>query len=100
MSVKIDRDTVRHIANLSRLQLSESEEIELTENLKDILSYVESLQELDLASTEAMNQPYKDVAPKRPDVSSQTVTPDALLSNAPDSSEHYFRVPKIIEGGE
>ncbi|MCC6800093.1 MAG: Asp-tRNA(Asn)/Glu-tRNA(Gln) amidotransferase subunit GatC [Anaerolineae bacterium] len=95
--MKIDRDTVIHIAELARLQLTD-EEIELyAGQLSQVLSYAAELQALD---TEAI-PPTASVLPLsnvlRPDEPSPGLSRDEVLANAPRVADYQFVVDAILD---
>lgn len=95
--MQISRVDVVHISDLARLLLLEGEQEILRVQLNSILDYVEKLNEIDTDGIEPtshvlpLSNVYRDDSP-RPTLS----TSDALR-NAPDSSDGFFRVPKIID---
>lgn len=95
--MKITRKEVEHVARLARLALRE-EEVELfTAQLSDILTYVAKLNELDTKDVEPTSHvlPVKNVL--REDEQGRSVEREKALLNAPDRTEEFFRVPKVIE---
>lgn len=100
----IDREQVRKVAHLARLELTSEEEAKFTTQLNNILEYFEQLSQLDT----------RDVPPtaRAIDMSNVTrsdnLTPDgdreAILSSAPDrettGSGEFFKVPQIINTEE
>lgn len=92
----LDREQVRKVAHLARLELTPAEEEQFTTQLGDILGYFEQLNELDVT----------DVAPttRAIDVSNvvrvDTLQPypdrEAILESAPDRDGDFFKVPKIV----
>ena len=95
----IDSQTVKHVALLSRLELS-SKDLELySRQLADILSYISKLNELNTDDT----QPTSHVLPTlvnvdRPDDLSGSIGADGALANAPEKENDFFKIPKVIEG--
>lgn len=92
----ITKDTVRHVAKLARLELTESEESTLTEQLGAILGYVEQLNGLDTKGVEptAHALPLSNVT--RADEPRPCLTSSEVLQNAPAQEQGMFRVPKIL----
>jgi aspartyl-tRNA(Asn)/glutamyl-tRNA(Gln) amidotransferase subunit C len=95
--MKLTRDDVQRVAVLARLRLTPEEETQLTEQLDHILAYMEKLDELDTSKVEpfshavdAVNASREDKVTNRPDL-------DAVLANAPDRDNTFYKVPKIIE---
>jgi aspartyl-tRNA(Asn)/glutamyl-tRNA(Gln) amidotransferase subunit C len=95
--MKLTREDVQRVAVLARLRLTPEEESSLTEQLDNILQYMEKLGELDTSNVvpfthavEIVNAFREDKVTNQPDV-------EALLANAPQRHETFFKVPKIIE---
>jgi len=95
--MKITRKEVEHVAKLARLALREEEVEQLTRQLSDILTYVEKLNELDTKDVEPTSHvlPVRNVL--REDEVSGSIDRGKALVNAPDRTEEFFRVPKVIE---
>jgi aspartyl-tRNA(Asn)/glutamyl-tRNA(Gln) amidotransferase subunit C len=95
---KIDLDTVRHIAALAHLELTPEEEEMYTNQLEDILRYMEKLNELD---TENVPPAYHTIDLKnvlREDSpTGQKLSREEAFGNAPLHDEGFFKVPKIIK---
>ncbi len=93
----ITREDVYHIARLSRLSLSETETETYGDQLNAIIAYVEQLNNLDTREVE----PTSHVIPLRNVTREDSVRPslsrEEALRNAPDATERFYRVPKIIE---
>lgn len=95
--MKISREEVLHVAKLARLELS-SEEIErLTDQLSNILTYVEKLNQLDTKQVEPTSHVLSISNVFREDRARPPLPVEKALENAPDSEGTFFRVPKIIE---
>lgn len=91
---------VRYVADLANLRLSEDEISLLVDDLGEILTHIEQLNELDTQSVDAMAQLVFDedeTAPLREDVVHDSLTNSEALANAPESGAGYFKVPKVIE---
>ncbi|MBI5379754.1 MAG: Asp-tRNA(Asn)/Glu-tRNA(Gln) amidotransferase subunit GatC [Nitrospirae bacterium] len=95
--MKLTREEVNHVARLARLHFSEEEAERFREQLSAILTYVEKLGELDTTGVE----PTSHVLPIRNVFREDAVLPslprEEALANAPDRTEEFYRVPKIIE---
>jgi aspartyl-tRNA(Asn)/glutamyl-tRNA(Gln) amidotransferase subunit C len=92
----IDKKTVMHIANLSRLSLTGHEAEEFTHQLGSILEYADQLDKIDTTGVEptAFIAPAHD--PLRDDTETKSLPPEKLLENAPDVRNGHFAVPKVI----
>ncbi|HUW20663.1 MAG TPA: Asp-tRNA(Asn)/Glu-tRNA(Gln) amidotransferase subunit GatC [Sedimentisphaerales bacterium] len=99
MGQKIDRELVKKVAKLSRLELTEAEVEEFTGQLRAILDYVEKMNELDTADVEPLAHclPVSNVF--REDVVKESLGTEKALANAPQRDGNFFKVPKILEDG-
>ena len=95
--MKLTRESVQRVATLARLRLAADEESELTGQLERILGYMDKLNILDTANVELFSHCMDSVNALREDKVSNQPNTDALLANAPDRDETFFKVPKIIE---
>jgi aspartyl-tRNA(Asn)/glutamyl-tRNA(Gln) amidotransferase subunit C len=95
--MKLTRDEVLHIAELARLGLSDAEVERYQEQLSDILTYAERLQQVDLSaiSPSASAQALTNVL--RADEVADSFPRDAILANAPRAIEGCFEVPPVLE---
>lgn len=95
MSVTIK--DVEYVAKLARLEFNEDEKQKFTEELNNILSYVEMLQEVDTDGVEISIGAYRVVNALREDEVKPSFDRQKMLQNAPDSQDGYVKVPKVIE---
>jgi len=93
----IDRQAVDHVARLARLDLSEDERTRMQEELAQILTHAEKVQELHLDDVVPTSHsvPLRNVM--RPDEVSPSLDPQDVLANAPAAEDGRFKVPRIIE---
>jgi len=95
MAITIEQ--VEHIARLARLQFSDAEKEMLSEELSQILQYMEKLNELDTEGVEPLSHPTELVNIMRPDKVQPSFTPEEALKNAPSKQDGFFKVPKVIK---
>lgn len=95
--MKLTRESVQRVAILARLRLTADEESEFTGQLDHILAYMDKLNELDTANVELFNHDIDNLSALRDDKVTNQPNTDALLANAPDRDDTFFKVPKIIE---
>jgi len=95
--MKLTRESVQRVATLARLRLTADEESALTAELDPILGYMDKLNELDTSNVELFSHVAGNPDALREDKVSNQPNADALLANAPERDETFFRVPKIIE---
>ncbi len=89
--------SIEHIAHLSRLSLSDKEKELFGGQLDSILSYMEKLNELDTRDIEPTSHVIAISNITRDDVQRLSLDREDALMNAPDKTEKFYRVPKIIE---
>ena len=95
--MSLTREDVRRVATLARLRLTAEEESRLTDELDGILQYMDKLNALDTSRVEPFTHAVDIVNAFREDKVTNQPNLDALLANAPERDETFFRVPKIIE---
>lgn len=95
--MQITKDEVKHIVRLARLSLSEDELSMYRGQLNAIIGYVEQLNTLNTAGIEPTSHVLPITNVMREDVHIPSLSNDAALKNAPDPSDKFYRVPKIIE---
>ncbi|WP_457567521.1 Asp-tRNA(Asn)/Glu-tRNA(Gln) amidotransferase subunit GatC [Desulfurobacterium sp.] len=95
--MKLTKEEVKHIALLSRLSLTEEEVEMFQEQLSDILTFVEKLNELDTEEIDPKFQiiPAKNVL--RDDVPGISFSHEKTFLNAPETDGKYFIVPKVVK---
>ena len=99
MSQPITEADVRHVAKLSRLNLTDEQVAHYTEQLADVLGYMDKLAELDLDGVEPLAHPTELTNALREDVATNPISTDAALMNAPASDPPFFKVPKVLGDG-
>ena len=96
MKEKISRKEVRHVADLARLELADHEEALMTEQMNQILGYMDKLNELDTTNIPATTHAIQLQNVFRPDVENESLEREHALANAPESDGVSFIVPKVI----
>jgi aspartyl-tRNA(Asn)/glutamyl-tRNA(Gln) amidotransferase subunit C len=95
--MSVDADTVRRIAHLARIAVSEKEIPHLEAELNAILAFVEQLSEVKVDGVEPMISVIPMQMKKRPDVVDDGEIADDIIRNAPATEDHFFVVPKVVE---
>ena len=95
--MSVDTKTVRHIARLARIAVSDAEVDALVPELNNILHWVEQLQSVDVEGVEPMTAVIPNHLRLRHDIVTEGDERDAILSNAPVAEHGFFAVPKVIE---
>lgn len=95
--MSVDEKTVRRIAHLARIAVTDAEVPHLQGELNAILDFVEQLGEVDVAGVEPMTSVTPMVMKKRADAVTDGGYPDKIVANAPMSEDDFFMVPKVVE---
>jgi aspartyl-tRNA(Asn)/glutamyl-tRNA(Gln) amidotransferase subunit C len=98
--VKITEKEVRYVADLANLKLSDQEIQRLSQDLDEILTHIDTLNELDTSNVQPMAQVLfeaGETATLRADIEQAPLGNEAALANAPLAGAGYFKVPKVIE---
>lgn len=95
--MSVDQDTVRSIAHLSRIAVSEKDVPLLQGELNAILDFVAQLQEVDVEGVEPMTSVIPMEMKKRQDGVTEGGYADLVTRNAPETEDHFFLVPKVVE---
>jgi aspartyl-tRNA(Asn)/glutamyl-tRNA(Gln) amidotransferase subunit C len=95
--MSVDALTVRRIAHLARIAVKKSEVPHLQGELNAILAFVEQLSEVNVEGVEPMTSVIPMEMKKRPDVVSDGDIADDVVRNAPETQNHFFLVPKVVE---
>jgi aspartyl-tRNA(Asn)/glutamyl-tRNA(Gln) amidotransferase subunit C len=93
--MEITREQIKHLAHLSRLELSEVELDAMQGDMTKILGFVAKIESLDLDGVEPLTQMSKSVDVMREDEVANMIGKEEALKNAPDANSDYFRVPKF-----
>ena len=95
--MQVDEATVRRIARLARIKITDEEAKGLVKELSGILNWVEQLDEVDTAAVEPMTRVVPIEIKKRADAVTDGDIADDIVKNAPMIEDHYFVVPKVVE---
>ncbi|MEW6060517.1 MAG: Asp-tRNA(Asn)/Glu-tRNA(Gln) amidotransferase subunit GatC [Bacteroidota bacterium] len=94
MSVTIQE--VEHIAKLAKLEFTDEEKEKFTHQLNQILHHMEKLNELDTSTVEPLSHVIELQNVFREDSVKPSISTEEALKNAPDKTDEYFKVPKVI----
>jgi aspartyl-tRNA(Asn)/glutamyl-tRNA(Gln) amidotransferase subunit C len=92
----IDREQVRKVAHLARLELPPEQEEQLTTQLGSILDYFEQLSELDVTDVQPTTRAIDVSNVMRPDELQPYGDREAIFKSAPEQEGDFFKVPKIL----
>ncbi len=95
--MKLSREEVLHIARLARVALTDAEIEKMREQLSNILENFEILKQVDTADVPPTAQSITLQNVMRDDEVAPSLSPEAVLANAPRQEGNYFRVRAVLE---
>ena len=93
----IDRETVKHVAKLARLGLTEEEVDVFASQLSVILENIAKLQEVDVSGVSPTAHASRLSNIMRADIPQPCYPPEVLLANTPEQEDNYLKVPPVLE---
>jgi aspartyl-tRNA(Asn)/glutamyl-tRNA(Gln) amidotransferase subunit C len=93
----IDRETVKHVAKLARLGMTEEEVDVFASQLSVILENIAKLQEVDVSSVSPTAHASRLNNIMRPDIPQPSYAPEVLLANAPEKEDNCLKVRAVLE---
>ena len=95
--MSVDLATVKRVARLARIAVTEAEATRMTGELNGILGFVEQLAEVDVSSVEPMTSVTHQTMRWRKDVVADGNKAKDVVANAAETADNFFMVPKVIE---
>ena len=95
--MSVDLATVKRVAHLARIAVSEDEANRMMGELNGILGFVEQLSEVDVTGVEPMTSVTPMAMKKRIDEVTDGEKADDVVANAPVTDRNFFLVPKVVE---
>lgn len=95
--MQVDEATVRRIARLARIKITDDEAKGLQSELSGILDWVKQLDEVDTSAVEPMTRVVPIELKRRADEVTDGGIADDVTRNAPVTEDNYFVVPKVVE---
>ena len=95
--MSVDKETVKRVAHLARIAVSETEAEALRAELNAILGFVEQLNEVDVTGVEPMTAVVAMAMKQRDDIVTEGDIADKVVANAPAAEGSFFQVPKVVE---
>ena len=95
--MSVDLATVKRVARLARIAVSEEEANRMTGELNGILGFVEQLSEVNVEGIEPMTSVTPMEMRKREDVVNDGDKANDIVANAPATDRNFFQVPKVVE---
>jgi len=95
--MEITQKEVEHVAKLARLDIGEDEKGTFARQLSAVLTYMDQLKEVETSGVEPTTTVLPAVNVFRDDVVRPSLPREQALANAPEQSEGFFSVPRILE---
>lgn len=95
--MSIDKQTILKVANLARIEVSDSEADQLVPALSKIIGFVEQLAEVNTDNVEPLANVVNIDLRLREDEVTDGDCQDKVLVNAPEAMQGFFVVPKVVE---
>jgi aspartyl-tRNA(Asn)/glutamyl-tRNA(Gln) amidotransferase subunit C len=93
----IDRETVKHVAKLARLGMTEEEVDVFARQLSVILENIAKLQDVDVSGVSPTAHASRLSNIMRPDIAQPSYPPEVLLANAPEQEDNCLKVRAVLE---
>jgi aspartyl-tRNA(Asn)/glutamyl-tRNA(Gln) amidotransferase subunit C len=95
--MSVDIATVKRVAHLARIAVSEEDAERMTGELNTILGFVEQLNEVDVTGVEPMTSVIPMEMKERQDAVTDGNKAADIVANAPATDQNFFLVPKVVE---
>ena len=95
--MNIDKEALKKIAHLARLDMPESAEKEMMDSLNSVLTWMEELNEINTDYVKPLTHMSLEVNSLREDKVVRNISREQGLKNAPKHNGEYFMVPKVME---
>ena len=95
--MSVDLATVKRVARLARIAVTEEDAVRMTGELNGILGFVEQLSEVNVDGVEPMTSVMPMAMKKRADSVTDGDKAADVVANAPGSDNNFFMVPKVVE---
>jgi len=93
----LNQETIKNLSTLSRLRLPAEREAKILNDLQSILDWVEQLKEVNIEGVEPLVSVTQGNAPLREDVVTDGGLQAELMANAPEQTQGFYVVPKVVE---
>jgi aspartyl-tRNA(Asn)/glutamyl-tRNA(Gln) amidotransferase subunit C len=93
----VDRETVKHVAKLARLGMTEEDVDVFASQLSVILENIAKLQDVDVTGVSPTAHASRLSNIMRPDITKPSYPPEVLLANAPEQQDNYLKIRAVLE---
>jgi aspartyl-tRNA(Asn)/glutamyl-tRNA(Gln) amidotransferase subunit C len=95
--MSVDLATVKRVAHLARIAVTDEEAARMEGELNTILGFVEHLSEVNVDGVEPMTSDTPMAMKKRAVVVTDGSKAEDIVANAPETNDNFFMVPKVVE---
>lgn len=95
--MSLDEQTVRKVARLANIEIADDDIAPIGEKLSGILEWVEQLGEVDTDNVEPLANVVNIDLPLRKDEVTDGDCANKVLANAPEETQGFFVVPKVVD---
>jgi len=95
--MSVDIATVKRVAHLARIAVTDAEAARMESELNVILGFVEHLSEVNVDGVEPMTSVTPMAMKKREDIVTDGSKAEDIVANAPETTDNFFVVPKVVE---
>lgn len=92
----MDRKEIEALARLAKLEFSDQELDEFTNDMSNIIGFVNRLSELDTSGVAPASHVSGEVNVFREDEVKESISREAVLSVAPERDDSTFIIPRVI----
>jgi len=93
--IKVTKDLLKHLEELSKVGVSEEERAKLAESIQEILDYMKLLDEVDVSDVDIMYTPIEGSASLRKD-EVRKFPSEKIVKNFPEEEKNQAKVPPIL----
>ncbi len=94
--MKLDKNTVKRIADLSKLEFTSDETTAILKDMNQMLEFIDQLKELDTTNIDPLIHMTEDENILREDDAISGASQQEALKNAPSKDSTYFKIPKVL----
>ena len=95
--MKIDQNTIKKLASLSKLKFNEKEMELITNDMEKMIDFIQTLEEIDTDGVEPLIHMTEGYNHWRADEVREMLPPNEALKNSPKSDSSYFKLPKVLD---
>jgi aspartyl-tRNA(Asn)/glutamyl-tRNA(Gln) amidotransferase subunit C len=95
--MSLDSNAVKKVASLARIRMDDAGLARMSPQLSNIIGFVEQLAEVNTDNVKPLASVVDIALELREDVMNDGQCAEKVLANAPEQTQGYFVVPKVVE---